>query len=211
MGSSGGCTGDQCISGGGQVEINDSDTSDVTVPLIGSEGDDVGYVNVPVALTPDSFAVDISFVSTQRSDDLGSVLLDLNINDAQGRSIKQLSEPIRICLSEQESRVNKDDACLGYFDTVDRRWKCEDPCLEQEGDSFCGTTGHLTSFALLLTGGKNDPCGDGDDYTLAWISLGFICAAVLIVLLSLVVVEVRYRLVRLHKSRKTRISVTMSE
>ena len=61
--------------------------------------------------------------------------------------------------------------------------------------------GHLTSFALLLQGnnGGGNGCDSSDyDYTLTWISFGFVLSAIIIVLLSLVVIEVYYRKQRME-------------
>ena len=62
---------------------------------------------------------------------------------------------------------------------------------------YCGQTDHLTNFALLLTGnpGKNAPCDSlSVDNTLAWVSLGLVAGAVLIVAFCVIVIEVRTRL-----------------
>ena len=86
--------------------------------------------------------------------------------------------------------------CLGYLDERTGKWECEDPCLEQDQNGlYCGSTGHLTSFALLLSGGgNNDPCASGDDYLLAWISLGFICGALCFTFLAAIIIEIRVRI-----------------
>ena len=55
---------------------------------------------------------------------------------------------------------------------------------------------HLTSFALLLNGidGKEAACdSNSGDYTLAWISMALIIAAILIIFVAVVGIEVRYR------------------
>lgn len=195
------------------MEINKEDTTKVTVPLVDEDGNNVGSVDVPTSLAEDEFVVDLSFISSTIPDLVhGSAILDLNINDANGNSITKLSSSIRICLTEKISPVEKDKACLGYFDTKSNQWKCEDQCLDQEGDSYCGTTDHLTSFALLFNGnGNNDPCASGENYTLAWISLGFITAAVVIVILATVAVELRFQIRGRGRINRDVINVTMSE
>lgn len=43
-----------------------------------------------------------------------------------------------------------DDAVLGYFDEEDQMWKAEDKVLEKhENGTLCGTTNHLTVFAVM--------------------------------------------------------------
>lgn len=50
--------------------------------------------------------------------------------------------------------------CLAFFDETTSKWACQDPCLEKKNDQLCGQTDHLTSFAVLLTGGHDDArCG----------------------------------------------------
>ena len=76
-----------------------------------------------------------------------------------------------ICL-RVEPEVNENDACLGYIDQRER-WECEDECVERSGannEYICGTTGHFTSFAVLLGGsGAGDGCGADDNLiTGAW-------------------------------------------
>ena len=53
---------------------------------------------------------------------------------------------------------------------------------------------HLTNFALLLIGNDGeDQCLSGKDNTLAWVSLGMVAGAIVIVALSVVLVEVWVR------------------
>ena len=54
----------------------------------------------------------------------------------------------------------------------------------------------MTSFALLLGGnnGGGNGCDSSDfDYTLSWISFGFILFALAIVLISLILFELKFR------------------
>ena len=63
--------------------------------------------------------------------------------------------------------------------------------------------GHLTSFALLLGGnnGGGNGCDSSDfNYTLTWISFGFVLLAIIIVLLSLIFIELYYRKQRMEVS-----------
>lgn len=81
-------------------------------------------------------------------------------------------KPVEICFSNSgviEKAVKSNDACLGFFDERDKQWVCEDRCLETNDDGqVCGSTGHFTNFAILLSGGSGkEQCGRGgnDDYT----------------------------------------------
>ena len=33
------------------------------------------------------------------------------------------------------------DSCLGFFNEQTQQWECEDNCLQNEGDEYCGETG----------------------------------------------------------------------
>jgi len=89
--------------------------------------------------------------------------------------------------------------------------------LKKEGDEYCGSTDHLTSFALLLSGGSNggggDPCDSDDtDYILAWISLGFVAFAICCIFISLIALEIRFRKQKMDEATTFRkISGTMSK
>jgi len=67
-------------------------------------------------------------------------------------------------------------------------------------------TGHLTSFALLLGGGANgqggDGCGSNYDYTLSWISFGFIVGAIIFVFIGAALIEFKYRYRRVMVGRR---------
>ena len=74
-------------------------------------------------------------------------------------------------------------------------------------------TTHFTNFAILLSGGaggnndRDDPCSSSSpDYTLSYISMGFIAAAICIVLLSIVPIEIR---VRMEAKKKNSMKVTI--
>merc|ERR1712137_250526 len=88
----------------------------------------------------------------------------------------------------------------------------QDRCLEEENGQLCGETDHLTSFALLLGAGTgSDDCGSGAmDYTLFWISVALLITACLLVFISMIVVEVRIRVIRQKRAkRNTRLTVVI--
>lgn len=70
--------------------------------------------------------------------------------------------PATVCL--RTSAAPPPGACLGYVDESGRQptWKCQDPCLKQVNDALCGETDHLTSFAILLSGGNSAVCAESD-------------------------------------------------
>lgn len=65
---------------------------------------------------------------------------------------------------------------------------------------------HLTSFALLLSG--NDEGGssssNGDKYVLAWVSLGLVAFAILMVILAVFSSELWFRHRRLESAKNFR-------
>lgn len=187
------------------------DTGDVTIVTDG--GDTIGTVS----LGNTDGDLSVSFVTdsgTIRSDGLnpGSTLLDLNLFDSNGNRITTFKDAVQICIQENSADVGK-DACLGYWDTEQSRWRCEDPCLESQDNEnmWCGETNHFTSFALLLNGNRgSDPCDGDTGYTLAWISLGFIIGAIAIFMIAALAIEVYYQYHR-SKRRTTQMTVEITD
>jgi hypothetical protein len=73
--------------------------------------------------------------------------------------------------------------------------------------NFSGETDHLTMFALLLdvgTDGMSDPCES--DYTWSWVTLAVLLFAIYIVVLSAILIEVRYRRREMNRIRILRKS-----
>merc|ERR1739848_505405 len=102
--------------------------------------------------------------------------------------------------------MGDNDACLGFFNVKTQEWECEDECLTKEGNTFCGDTDHLTSFALLLGGANgSDGCGSNDDFVIAYISIGFIVFAIFIVIISVGINELAYRIKDQKKQSLMRI------
>jgi len=90
--------------------------------------------------------------------------------------------------------VLTNESCLGFLDEtrIPPRWICEDPCLHssENNNEVCGTTDHFTSFAILLQGGSNNPCGsDNDNYIFneAWQDTVFLLCFTLVILCVLIV------------------------
>ena len=58
-----------------------------------------------------------------------------------------------------------------------------------------GKTNHFTNFAILL-GGNTDECDDNNNYIFSYLTIAFVAAAILIVLVSFIVIEIYVRLER---------------
>lgn len=120
------------------IEIPDDDDGDTIIKITFGPHDDHLLVSWGDELEVDS-------AITMTGAELGSAVIDLNLLTGQS----DLENRAEICF---EVPGLPDDACLGYID--DRgRWRCQDNCLKEEGDMLCGVTDHLTSFAVLLSGG----------------------------------------------------------
>jgi hypothetical protein len=82
-----------------------------------------------------------------------------------GPSGASFSERATVCLA---ASADPGGACLGFYDEGRGKWTCEDECLQEKGDHLCGTTDHLTNFALLLgssSGGAR--CGDETSFAVS--------------------------------------------
>lgn len=89
------------------------------------------------------------------SSDVVSTVVDVTIVGDQSGVTAEL------CFSVADD-VDTDEACLGFIDEDEARFKCEDECLERnDQDQLCGETTHFTNFAILLAGGgsADGKCG----------------------------------------------------
>jgi len=180
---------------------------DVSIDL---DGGSVGSVRIP----PEQDDLELTIVvnsplGTASNDDQRiGVVADVTLRDANGNEVTQFDTPLTICLAANQTT---DNACLSYYDEKRQEWVCEDKCLREEGGFYCGDTSHLTSFALLLSGGGGNACED-PDYLYSWISLGFIIAALLIMCLAFVAIEISVRMRRIHRRKMIRsIAITVSD
>ena len=177
-------------------------STDQTVTLTSEQGTPVVTLSVPAFLAQEGEgSLQVQFArerepTTQSADiPVQSAVVDIQLW-VDGQVVTDLHEPLEICLTptSPSSSLPDSELCLAYFDTREQRWICEDADVERNAvGQLCGTTPHLTSFALLLGGGV----GSSDDIfpqgTVAWLSLGFMAAALLAIAFSLVAVEVRFR------------------
>ena len=92
---------------------------------------------------------------------LVSTTLSIVLLDDQGESIKELDTPLTICLAPSINVKKNQEFCLSFYDEDSDQWRCEDKYLtklskgglaQDTRNLLCGKSGHLTDFALLLTG-----------------------------------------------------------
>ena len=172
-------------------------------------GEVVASLTIPPDLSDQAnTTLSITFVNnvpdTFSKQELGGSILEIVLTDTNGERITELDAPLVICLARPNAtkKVRNSGVCLSFYDERKAKWVCEDECLSYTGkeDQLCGQTSHLTNFALLLSGasggsGDGDPCtSSSQDNTLAWVSLGMVAGAIVIVALCVVVVEIRTRM-----------------
>ena len=128
-------------------------------------GSTVGTVTVPPGAGGSSSAKTVVLVgpTSQSTIDMAtnpsivlSVTVEVTLTTTDG-DIIQPAQPIEICLPGTQTK----NRCLGYLDQSKNppQWVCEDNCLSSNGNGLvCGTTPHLTSFAILFSGTS---CGGG--------------------------------------------------
>lgn len=109
--------------------------------------------------------------------------------------ITQLTVPLIICL-EADPPVDLDGACLGYFNEETELWECEDSDLVLTGGYYCGSTGHLTSFALLLgSTSRSDQLNE----PIIWASVALVASAIVLVLIAVLVAETKLQVSKWRK------------
>ena len=198
------------VNSAGQVEAQ------VTTPR-GLEGTVVAVVIPPSELPP-----------SQGSNAVQSEVVSVTITNSQGVNQTQFPDNIEICIRPPNATKGK-NICLGYLEetTNPPRWRCQDNCLQQKnrtGDALlCGSTDHLTNFALLLGGGKNGggPCESG---SVAYItgsskgdlilSLCMVGAAILCVVCIVAITSIHPKLrgsKMLPKGAKMKVTVVFDE
>ena len=186
-------------------------TKPVKLELLYPDGEEVAVLFIPSDLSnQQSTTLAITYVrnvpNSFSDQELGGTILDITLEDLGGSAVTELDAPLVICFErpKNDSFQNR-DVCLSYFDLKKEKWVCEDECLllTDKEDQLCGTTDHLTNFALLLNGkGKSnaDLCHSNQDLTLAWISMGMVAGAMLIISLCVIALEVHTQR-GLHRKR----------
>lgn len=121
------------------------------------------------------------------------LVLDVTLRSANGVAI-QPDGDIEICFVPDDG-VDTDEACLGTEDE-NGEWVCVD-CVRTKNDRLCGTTDHLSFYALLdiSSGGQKGECtsgssdgfitgaGWGDAVLLVSVTAGVLCVGIFLVFL----------------------------
>eukprot|EP01095_Lingulamoeba_sp_RSL-Kostka_P001483 TRINITY_DN1205_c1_g1_i8.p1 TRINITY_DN1205_c1_g1~~TRINITY_DN1205_c1_g1_i8.p1 ORF type:complete len:360 (+),score=137.03 TRINITY_DN1205_c1_g1_i8:1404-2483(+) len=172
----------------------------------------IGQLLVPDSILGDSGSLTVGTVdlSTIPTDDVGSTVIDITLIDGNGFIQTSLDTDIELCLSTNENE-EIEDLCLGYLDESINppEWTCEDQCLEKDGDFVCGTSDHLTSFAVLLDSGSGSGgCGNNEDNKLyIYLSVAAIVIALLCIIFVVVSFDIkkRYEKFQYKKENKRRL------
>jgi len=109
--------------------------------------------------SPDSDVIRASDTS-----DVVSLIVDVTLVDGS----QNIGGKVEICIEASDTSTDIHEVCLGFLDTKQNRWTCEDSCLQDRDGLFCGSTRHFTNFALLLEGNSNSEngCGETNDFIL---------------------------------------------
>lgn len=172
------------------------------------DGSVVGRLEIPEGVTGKdpreddySFAVRASTANdldrnVRGGRQLSSAIADITLQSPTLGSLSQLAKPLKICLQGDQNK----EYCLSFRNDPSEEWKCEDQCLdEEEGNSYCGYTDHLTSFALLLGRGVRS-CDDEKDRLYIWLSIGFITGAIILVVAVVISLEIYLRVASKRRS-----------
>jgi len=169
---------------------------------ISADNQPVGVVRIPDQTETLELTILLASSLNASNEDLrDGVVAEITLQDASGQEITSFDQPLTICLAPEQATT--DGACLSYYDESTGEWVCQDKCLKEENGLLCGETDHLTSFALLLSGGAGNECEERN-YIYSWLTLGFVCATLLIVLLAVLAIELHIRLRRVHRRRRIR-------
>jgi len=193
---------------------------DQTVELSGEDGGPVVTVSIPGSLSVQGSTAEVQVQYSRNLDTnpnrgtTKSAVVDITLM-VDGKIITKLKEPVEICLAYSDSLSTSpptSDLCLAFYDEKCKDWKCEDEDVQSNSiGQLCGDTPHLTSFALLLGGGVGE-CGEYFPHrTIAWLSLGFIGGAIIVILMALVMIEIKYQRKRIVEGRSFRVIETRVE
>jgi len=196
-----------CEAGSIQIDLSYNEQAS-SITLTTNQGTNVGSVIIPNDLDLSAASIDISFVTNipQRdSNSLGNSIFDIILKDDFGNSITNINSDVEICMND--NTIDDDDVCLSYFNEATHQWECQDKCLKQKGNEYCGTTNHFTSFALLLGANtNNDPCNSEDEsYVIAWVSVALILVAIACFVIATIIIEIIYRKQRMDDKKQLEI------
>ena len=188
-----------------------STDTNAPVTVTDSNGDEVATVVIPPSYDG-TLVITGPGPEVETIREVSSTIVDVTVFDSSGQPVTDFDEDVEICFST--SQYGSDDVCLGFF-TKAGTWKCEDYCLEEDNGQLCGGSSHLTNFALLLSGeaGSSSRCGSSStDYLFIYLSVAFVGAAICVVILAIILVELRVRIAtkktsdRLTRNLKTQNS-----
>ena len=205
-----------------EVERSASQSMLSSVPsvnlCIGTAANCVQIGTRPQAIVPElapsgaiitSGGVDAELVSASDTSAVVSVIINLEIADP----VESLGGQVEICLEADNTINSSDDVCLGFLDESAEppEWICEDRCLQEASDGlFCGSTDHFTNFALLLDLSDDNDCNSsGDQDVFVWLSLGFLIAALIIILIAVALIETKYMLKNRRRRKTLKLLETM--
>lgn len=138
--------------------------------------------------------------SAKGSSKIASAAVDLTFTDSQGKKVA-FGGQIELCFDVVPDTSNQ-EACLGYLKEECDEWICEDKDLTSKDGQLCGNTAHFTSFAILIGANLPSECGgDAMNRVVGWLSMGFGLAAILVICVSIVILEVKMR-IKQHKLEK---------
>lgn len=132
-----------------------SDDGDSEVYIVDDDGSPVGTVTLPSDATEPGQSIVIGPASPEaeraaRHLDVASAVIDISLVDSTGARV-QPGDDIEICLEVSDSDRVEDEGCLSFFDEMRNEWVCEDPCLDVDNNTACGTVDHLTKYAAPLS------------------------------------------------------------
>ena len=136
-----------CVVAPGAVPIDPSNGNE-EVFIISESGDPVGTVFLPAAAIQPGETVVVGPASPEaeaaaRELDLASSVVQIVIVSGDGIPVQPTSD-LEVCLEVEDLDRAEDEGCPSFFDEEREEWVCEDPCLESDGNSVCGTVDHLT-------------------------------------------------------------------
>ena len=133
-----------------------SSNSDLQLALTTSNGQQVGFVQLSSSITGTLLIAPANQANVTQvgTSNVNSAVVDISLVGPDGNQLA-LQGTATICLKINASQAQQKQ-CLAYIDTSVNPpavRKCQDTCLSQVSPSFwCGTTNHLTDFAVLFNG-----------------------------------------------------------
>lgn len=179
------------------------------LPVTSAEGRRIAEVTIPpvdgdatlvVVETPDNLLPDKGEPVT--------AAINVVVLTSEGELTQFDADPVTLCFFNVDTT---EDRCLAFINDAGE-WECEDFCLSAGKDnSVCGDSDHLTNFAILLDtrGGSDSRCDSSSlDLSFVWASTALVVAAIILVLFTGLVYEVRLRMaVKADDVRLTRAFV----